>query len=193
MFKKIDHIAEAKKKLLYQFQDKKRINIILNAITKQLNDIEDTFEDMKTKRGLNNAVGKQLDIIGKYKNVDRQGLVDEEYRQAIRNQIAVDSSKGLCVDALLAAKIILGGGKFLYKESYPARCEMFVRAANCTIYQFNYIKNSVSLCVSLGLRFCKSNKPFGFNIKNCSGYGSIFNQNNSTKGGGYASIIGDEG
>lgn len=193
MYKKINHIVDANKKLLYQFQDKARINIILNSLMKQLNDVEDTLFDMKTKRGINDAIGKQLDVIGAQKNVMRQGLKDEEYRQEIRNKIALDNSKGLCRDVLSAAKMILGGGKFLYRENYPARCEIFVRGVLCNEKQLNIIKNSVCLCVSVGLRFCKNNIPFGFNgNKSCVGYGSTFNNNNN-KGGGYASIIGDEG
>jgi hypothetical protein len=192
MYKKIDHIVESNKKLLYQFQDKVRINIILNSIMKQLNDVEDTLFDMKTKRGINDAIGKQLDVIGAQKSVSRNSLDDEIYRQEIKNRIALDNSKGFCLDILSAAKVILGGGKFEYKESYPARCEVFVSGKESSLYQFNYIKKAVGLCVSLGLRFCKNDKPFGYNKINYSGYGSIYN-NNSSKGGGYASILGDDG
>ena len=190
MFKKIEHTTESLKKFLFQFQDKKKINILLKVITKQLNDIEDTLADMKDKRSIDNAIGKQLDVYGLYKNVPRLGQNDEDYRQSIKNQIALDSANGSCESAINSAKIILGGQNFLYSESTPARCEIFVSDAICNNYQYNLLKKSVSLGVALGIRFCDK-VAFGFQGNSISkGYGSIYD---SKIGGGYASIIGDIG
>lgn len=190
MYNKIEHKKELNNKLLFQFQDKEIINIVNDAIGIQLNDIEDTLEDMTTKRGLNSAIGKQLNVIGINKNIPRNIDNDEIYRQEIKNKIAVDSSKGFCNDLIFSAKVILNGGNFLYKESYPARCEIYVISNKCNIIQFNYIKNTVSLGVGFGLRYSTSQKPFGYNSNLYSGFKSVFD-NNSKKGGGYASIIGD--
>jgi hypothetical protein len=50
MYNKIEHKKELNNKLLFQFQDKEIINIVNDAIGIQLNDIEETLENMTTKR-----------------------------------------------------------------------------------------------------------------------------------------------
>lgn len=180
-FKKIEHTTESLKKFLFQFKRKKKITILLKVITKQLDDLEDTLADLKDKRSIDNAIGKQLDIYGLYKNVPRLGQNDEDYRQSIKNQIALDSANGSCESAINSAKIILGGKNFLYSESTPARCEIFVSGAICNNYQYNLLKKSVSLGVALGIRFCER-AAFGFQGNKISlGFNT----------GGYASIIED--
>jgi hypothetical protein len=182
-FKKIEHTNEALKKFLFQFQDKKNINSLIKIISKQLNDLEDTLADLKDRRSIDNALGKQLDVYGLYKNVPRLGQKDEDYRQSIKNQIALDSTNGSCESAINSAKIILGGKSFLYSESFPARLEIFVSGTTCNNYQYNLLKKSVSLGVALGIRFCDK-AAFGFQGNNISlGFNT----------GGYASIIGDIG
>nr|BFD33738.1 hypothetical protein GTC16762_33570 [Pigmentibacter ruber] len=189
MFNKIDHKIELNKKLLFQFQDKEIINIINDSIAIQFNDVEDTMEDIATKRGLNNAIGKQLDIVGINKNIPRNIDDDEIYRQEIKNKIAIDCSRGLCNDVILAAELILNGKKYFYGESYPARCEI-IASSNCNKNEYLMLKNTVSLGVSFGLRFAKNNNPFGYNKNIYTGFKTIFG-NNSNKGAGYASIIGN--
>ena len=189
-FKKIEHTTKALKKFLFQFQDKKKINILLKVITKQLNDLEDTLADLKDKRSIDNALGKQLDVYGLYKNVPRLGQNEEDYRQSIKNQIALDSANGSCESAINSSKIILGGKNFLYSESSPARLEIFVSDAVCNNYQYNLMKKSVSLGVALGIRFCDK-AAFGFQGNQIAlGFGTIVD---SKIGGGYASMIGDLG
>ncbi|WP_397599113.1 hypothetical protein [Silvanigrella sp.] len=190
MYNKIEHKKELNNKLLFQFQDKEIINIVNDAIGIQLNDIEETLENMTTKRGLNNAIGKQLDVIGINKNIPRNIDNDEIYRQEIKNKIAIDCSRGLCNDVILAAELILNGKKYLYGESYPARCEI-IACNNCNKNEYLMLKNTVSLGVTFGLRYSKSENPFGYNKKLYTGLKTIFG-NNSNKGAGYASIIRDE-
>ena len=181
MFKKIDHIKEMKDKLLFQFKDSFNINVLSTATGKQLNDIEDALCELKDKRGLNEAINYNLDIIGIYKNVLRYGRSDTLYRQAIKNKIVLDNSDGSCESALRAAKIILGASALQYFETYPARCEITAAGADCNKYQYHSIKNAISLAVALRVKFSKSNKPFGFKgNKNFAGYNT----------GSYASFIG---
>ena len=188
-FEKINHQNEALKKFLYQFQDKKNIGILIKIIAKQLNDIEDTLEEMNYHRGIDKAIGRQLDILGIYKNVQRLGQSDEDYRKLIKNQIALDNANGTSQSVINSAKIILGGKEFIYSESYPARCEIFIISTNCNIYQYQSLKKAVPLGVSLGIRYTINDEPFGYSgSKYSMGFGTIYNKE---LGGGYASIIGE--
>ena len=191
MFKKIDHIIEGKKKLLHQFKNKKIINIFLECLMFEINEIEEAIEQLNINRSLKNAIGKQIDSNGEIRNVLRNDLNDEYYKQKVLNKIALDNSDGTILSILSAAKIILNNNKFVYKETYPARVELFSNNSQCSLFQYKYIANSVGVCVSLDLKYTLDDKPFGFNNNKYNGYGTIYNNTNTNKGGGYASIIGD--
>lgn len=189
-FRTIEHKNQSLNKFIHQFRDKKNIVTLINIISEQLNDLEEVLAQLNDNRGIDKAQGPQLDVLGIYKNVLRLGLQDEEYRQSIKNQIALDSSNGSSAAVVNSSRIILGGKQFQYSESYPARCEVFVAGAKCNQYQYNLIKKTTPIGVSLGIRFCEREEAFGFNGNDISkGYGSI----NNNEGGGYASIIGDVG
>lgn len=191
MFNKINHIVEGKKNLLHQFKNKKIINIFVECLMIELNEIEYALEQLNNNRSLKNAIGKQIDSNGEIRNVLRNNLNDFEYKQKVLNKIALDNSDGRIFSILSAAKIILNNDKFVYKETYPARVELFSNNSQCSLHQYRYISNSVGICVSLDLKYTLDDKPFGFNNNNkYNGYGTIYNIN-TNKGGGYASIIGE--
>lgn len=190
MFKKIEHFKEAKLKILHQFKNKKIINIFVECLMIELNEIEDALEQLNNNRSLKNAIGKQLKFNGKLRDIENAFLDDNTYKQQVLNRIALDNSDGKINSFLNATSIVLNSKKFIYKESYPLRIELFVLNNVCNIQQYKYIVKITSLCVSLGLAFSNSLNPFGYNKKICSGY-KKYNEINSNKGGGYASIIGD--
>ena len=47
-----------------QFKQGVNINVITDAIDKQINELKAVFEELKTARCLNTAEGKQLDLLG---------------------------------------------------------------------------------------------------------------------------------
>ena len=79
MFNKINHVIEGKKKLLYQFKNKKIINILFESIFNQINEIEDTLYDLYYKRNLKDSVGKQIDTNGILRDLERNGLNNTPY------------------------------------------------------------------------------------------------------------------
>lgn len=60
----VDYIELLKRDLVEQFKEKPVIDALMEAIGRQLNDVRLFFEDLKTKRSVEESVGKQLDGVG---------------------------------------------------------------------------------------------------------------------------------
>ena len=60
----VDYIELLKQDLVEQFKEKPVIDALMEAIGRQLNDVRLFFEDLKTKRSVEESVGKQLDGVG---------------------------------------------------------------------------------------------------------------------------------
>ena len=60
----VDYIELLKQDLVEQFKEKPVIDALMEAIGRQLNDVRLFFEDLKTKRSVEESMGKQLDGVG---------------------------------------------------------------------------------------------------------------------------------
>ena len=60
----VDYIELLKQDLVEQFKEKPVIDALMEAIGRQLNDVRLFFENLKTKRSVEESVGKQLDGVG---------------------------------------------------------------------------------------------------------------------------------
>lgn len=60
----VDYIELLKQDLVEQFKEKPAIDALMEAIGRQLNDVRLFFEALKTKRSVEESVGKQLDGVG---------------------------------------------------------------------------------------------------------------------------------
>jgi hypothetical protein len=95
--------------------DYKRDAIFESLVTSyvdRLRDIEAATWEVVLERLLQNAIGVQLDILGKIVGEPRFSIDDDEYRLGVRCRIAVNLSQGLMSDIRLIASMILwNGGK----------------------------------------------------------------------------------
>ena len=60
----VDYIRRLHDDLAEQFKDKATIEALNRTIGRQLNEVRQYFEDLRDKRGIDTAVGKQLDGVG---------------------------------------------------------------------------------------------------------------------------------
>lgn len=60
----VDYVEELKRDLLEQFKGKPVIDALMSAIGRQLNDVRQFYDDLKDRRGVQTAEGKQLDGVG---------------------------------------------------------------------------------------------------------------------------------
>ena len=80
--------------LLEQYQGKPRLDALLAAYTRQVQKLEDAIWSVILGRMLENAVGVQLDKIGRIVGQKRLGEPDVRYRMLIQVRIAINRSSG---------------------------------------------------------------------------------------------------
>lgn len=115
-----DHFEDSKGLFIQVFRDKPRLNAILASYAAQADALEAVFWQLLTERNVDNAVGVQLDILGKLVGQPRVGTTDETYRLFIRTRIRANRSKGRASDAIAVARLALDGAPFEYQDWYPA-------------------------------------------------------------------------
>lgn len=121
-----DHIARAKDRLIEQYKEKPKIEGLLEAVVKPLQELEDLFLALGTERWIDSAIGAQLDVVGKIVGALRDvGQNDEDYRLAIKAQIIMNLNQGTPEEIIAAAKFFIGSIFIWYLEVYPAAVDIF--------------------------------------------------------------------
>lgn len=95
----VDHVAAAIDRLPVQFR-KPRIEAILRAVIAPLQRAENAFQELFDERGVDTAIGAQLDAIGFVVGQPRNGYDDDEYRRQVRARIATNKSRGTFADLI---------------------------------------------------------------------------------------------
>lgn len=80
---------------------------LLKAWLGTLQPIEDTVMSIMSQRQVGQAVGAQLDLLGKLVGQGRGGLSDEDYRRYISTRIAANKSNGLTDELIRIATLVL--------------------------------------------------------------------------------------
>jgi hypothetical protein len=85
---------------------------MIKCFSDELQEAEDVNQQLLEERWLENAIGKQLDMIGEILDLPRQlGESDDDYRERLQFQIFINSSNGTPEDVIETLK-------FLTKSSY---------------------------------------------------------------------------
>lgn len=103
-----------------QFQKKPRLEALARVFLDRCQELENVFWDIIEKRLIENAVGVQLDVLGKIVGQPRIGDTDDIYRLHIRARIRINISNGTPNDILEIAALLLQGARFSFDEYYPA-------------------------------------------------------------------------
>lgn len=103
-----DHVARAQDRLLVQYKNKPLLLALVAALAGRTQVLETALWQIVTQRSLANALGAQLDGIGRLVGLDRSsvpgGSNDEIYRLWLRAQVLVNLSNGTIaeLDAIIA-------------------------------------------------------------------------------------------
>lgn len=79
---------------------------LLTALLGPTQTLEDTLQDMLAQRSIEDAVGAQLDILGKLVGESRLGLSDDDYRRHIRARIVTNRSNGTIEDLIRITDLV---------------------------------------------------------------------------------------
>lgn len=104
---KVDHVAAALARLPQQFRGKPKIEALLTALVTPCASLEDALWQLLVERGVDSAIGAQLDQLGGVVGQERGGLSDADYRRYIRARIAANRSRGNFEDLIRVANLVI--------------------------------------------------------------------------------------
>ena len=84
-----------------------KIEQLVAVLAGPAQDLENALQQLLLQRTVDNAVGAQLDIIGRLVGQIRQGQDDDTYRRYIRARIATDNSTGKTEEFIAITQLIL--------------------------------------------------------------------------------------
>jgi len=120
-----DHQERAVNRLAQQYR-KPKLEDLLRSLVKPAQAIENTLWDVISQRFLDDAIGAQLDMLGKLVGQPRLGYDDDNYRRLIRAKIIVNRSNGNIPDLLSVVVAVVndGAADIIVEPQYPA-CIVF--------------------------------------------------------------------
>lgn len=120
-----DHVQAALDRLITQYKGATNLQGIITAIVKPLNDLEAGIQEMDTLRYLPDAVGAQLDLIGRIVGIEREpGQSDGDYLLRIYAQIKINTSEGQPEQAIQVFQLFTGAAQVRLFEMFPARVQI---------------------------------------------------------------------
>ncbi len=100
------HCADGKSLLLAQFRGKPRLEAVLCALLRGVQELDDATWQVLTETWLDTAVGVQLETLGDIVDLPRRGWSDEVYRTLLRAQVLVLRSSGTWPELLRVLEVI---------------------------------------------------------------------------------------
>tara|TARA_R110000868_G_scaffold317563_1_gene578398 strand:+ start:944 stop:1693 length:750 start_codon:yes stop_codon:yes gene_type:complete len=142
-------------KIPQQFRESENFNKILQVFTTECDELLKVFEDLKIAFLINSAVGDQLDIIGAIVVIARDGRADEQYREAIKFKIFLNTSNGRVEEIILILKTITEATKIVYSDHPPASYTIYTDGSkidgNLNILIDRLTGAGISVTVEMGL------------------------------------------
>ena len=120
-----DYATEARQRLVGRIHEKPLVGALASALPIQLSIAELVFDQLKNERGIDSAIGVQLDRLGEIVGELRLGRSDDAYRRALRLRIFINISKGRPSDLIYALKESTQASVVQYLEAYPASVYLY--------------------------------------------------------------------
>lgn len=94
---------------------------ILEVYLKQIQDLEDAAFQVLLETILDNAVGEQLDVIGRIVVLAREGFADDTYRERLRAKIIINRGSGTIPEIIEIISLLSGPGvQVEVQQFFPA-------------------------------------------------------------------------
>lgn len=102
------------------YKSKQKLRALLASYTNRSQEIENLLWDMLLGLLIDNAVGVNLEILGKLVGQERISTDDELYRRAIKARVRINISQGQPEDLYYIIRVMVPGSSFTYLDVYPA-------------------------------------------------------------------------
>lgn len=122
------------RELPQQFQDKRKIEVIIRAFGRQIDELYEVFQQLKTETTLDKAVGKNLDYVGDILSTTRKDaqailmvatgaeITDDVYRQVLRYKARQNNCDCTYYDIMESINLLWNTNNVKYSENpaHPA-------------------------------------------------------------------------
>lgn len=131
-----------------------RIVRLLKAWVSTLQGIENTLQDMLSQKNVDNAVGAQLDLLGKVVGQARGGRTDADYRRFIRAKVKVNKSNGIYDDILQVSVLVLNNVAYTLKsfQNGPATMTLLIQGVALPMALAQILSGLLQKTKSAGVR-----------------------------------------
>lgn len=119
-----NHAAEISTLLIGHFQEDPAMVSFSTIFGNKVQEIEDALWQLYTERGIDTAIGAQLDILGKILGYTRGGLDDDTYRLRLRGKIALNRDSGTITEILDIFALLLPTLSLELRDTPPAGFEL---------------------------------------------------------------------
>ncbi|BAV80952.1 hypothetical protein [Vibrio phage RYC] len=90
----VDQVEIAQDRPTSELRYKQNFQDFIEIYVEKAQEVEVALIELCAQKSIDTAQGEWLDLIGKIVGIDRQGLIDEEYRSRINLKISINSSDG---------------------------------------------------------------------------------------------------
>lgn len=117
-----DYYTEIKKLILTQFVDKENYTKLIQIFLKQCDELETMYFQLLDERWLDQAIGEQLDLLGRILDIERSGREDESYRSLLNLKVSINVASGEPESVILAVKGVFDTVTSIqYIPEYPGK------------------------------------------------------------------------
>ena len=119
-----DRVERAKSLLLSQFKDSPNINTLVEVLVSELQELENTLNDVQTVRTLDGSYGVWLEEIGRQLKVGRNGYSDNDYKTAIKIAMFKRTASATLDDIQRIVELLSGDPEAVLTNNYPYFMEL---------------------------------------------------------------------
>jgi len=158
----INHVEEARKTLLQQYESKHYLNTLIDAIVEQLQSLENASHEVLEQRFIMTARGVQLDKLGELIGIGRGYRTDYEYRRLLAAMSVINRGGGTPENIIAAIKIVYNPFFVTYEEPEVATFSIFTVRELPMVGVIQLLKTRKPLGVRLVVSFSRRLNFFVF-------------------------------
>ncbi len=203
--KQANHEAAALALLPGQFSESEALQDLIGALvgspaaTMGVQELEEVAFQLIDNMWLDNAVGAQLDVIGRHVDQPRETASEDEYRDLLRLKITINTSRGE-PERLISILLQLTGASYVYAMDKPPARAVFCCIEIVKTNWLTRVKPAVLGGVALNIEATSTEKVFSYGTVRdaagaivweethpaCAGYWAL--NHDPAAGGAYAAL-----
>lgn len=147
-------------RFLEQFKGKPELEKLARSYLNRVQELEDAIWEVILIRGIDASGGQGLDAIGATVGRRRLGLIDSDYRIALRAQIRINRSAGTPEDLIAVAILSLPAGyTFTFEELTIATVRVNVQSASGVDFNIRVLFDNLNHTRAAGVRLLLTYLP----------------------------------